>query len=327
MRQILLQAPGEFIDRQVPSPGAAKGEALIRIRAVGVCGSDFHAFAGRHPAYTYPRVLGHELSGIVADIPKNDKGIEVGDRCAIEPYISCGRCHACKAGRTNCCERLRVIGIHTDGGMQPFLSVPLELLHKSAILSLDQLALVETLGIGAHAVARSQLRNGEEALVIGVGPIGLAAAQFAQAAGAAVRVMEKNEWRRDFAVHLGFEAQNEQDDRLADVVFDATGNANSMGASLRYAAPAGRVVYVGLTRDKISIDNPLFHMREMTLYASRNSSGQFPRIIRMIEEHQIDTSPWITNRLVLSEVPARFKELPGNASLIKAIVDVGDIDA
>jgi 2-desacetyl-2-hydroxyethyl bacteriochlorophyllide A dehydrogenase len=327
MRQIVLQAPGEFIDRQVPSPGAAKGEALIRIRAVGVCGSDFHAFAGRHPAYTYPRVLGHELSGIVADIPKNDKGIEVGDRCAIEPYISCGRCHACKARRTNCCERLRVIGIHTDGGMQPFLSVPMALLHKSATLSLDQLALVETLGIGAHAVARSQLRNGEEALIIGVGPIGLAAAQFAQAAGAAVRVMEKNEWRRSFAVHLGFEAQGEQDSRLVNVVFDATGNANSMAASLRYAAPAGRVVYVGLTRDNISIDNPLFHMREMTLYASRNSYEQFPRIIEMIEQRQIDTSPWITNRLMLSEVPARFKDLPGNANLIKAIVDIGDIDA
>ena len=120
MRQILLQRPGEFIERQVPSPEASRGEALVRIRAVGVCGSDFHAFAGRHPAYTYPRVLGHELSGIIADIPKNDKGIEIGDRCAIEPYISCGKCRACKAGRTNCCEQLRVIGIHVDGGMQPF---------------------------------------------------------------------------------------------------------------------------------------------------------------------------------------------------------------
>jgi 2-desacetyl-2-hydroxyethyl bacteriochlorophyllide A dehydrogenase len=327
MRQILLRAPGEFVDRQVPSPEPSNGEALVRIRAVGVCGSDFHAFAGRHPAYTYPRVLGHELSGITAEIPKNDKGIEIGDRCAIEPYISCGKCRACKAGRTNCCEQLRVIGIHVDGGMQAVLSVPLALLHKSTVLSLDQLALIETLGIGAHAVVRSQLRDGEEALVIGVGPIGLAAAQFAQAAGATVRVMEKNESRRSFAARLGFEAQNEHDDRLADVVFDATGNANSMGASLRYAAPAGRVVYVGLTRDNISIDNPLFHMREMTLYASRNSSGQFPRIIKMLEQHQIDTSPWITNRLGLSEVPERFKELPGNPNLIKTIVDIGDIDS
>ena len=114
------------------------------------------------------------------------------------------------------------------GACSPFLSVPLTLLHKSTKLSLDQLALIETLGIGAHAVVRSQLRGGEEALVIGVGPIGLAAAQFAQAAGATVRVMEKNESRRSFAARLGFEAQSEHDDRLADVVFDATGNANSM---------------------------------------------------------------------------------------------------
>jgi len=139
----------------VPRPSASNGEVLVRICAVGVCGSDFHAFAGRHPVYTYPRVLGHQLSGVIAEVPENDKGIRTGDRCAIEPYISCGECRPCAAGRTNCCERLRLFGIHIDGGMQGVMSVPLSLLHKSDLLSLDQLVLIEPLGVGAHAVARS----------------------------------------------------------------------------------------------------------------------------------------------------------------------------
>src|SRR5713226_9548240 len=170
MRQIVLRGPGEFMAREASVPGLSPGEAIVRIRKVGVCGSDFHAFAGRHPAYTYPRVLGHELAGEVVEVGPNGVGIKKGDRCAIDPYVSCGVCTACKRVRTNCCERLRVLGIHVDGGMQGLLPVRLDLLHKSATLSLDQLALIETLGIGAHAVSRSELKSGEQALVIGAGP-------------------------------------------------------------------------------------------------------------------------------------------------------------
>ena len=193
MKRIVLEAPGRFVELQVPAPINGPGEALVRMEKIGVCGSDFHAFAGRHPIYTYPRVLGHELSGVVVEAPDNDKGIRPGDRCAIEPYLSCGTCRACLIGRNNCCEKIRVLGIHVDGGMQEFLAVPVGLLYKSEILSLDQLALIETLGIGAHAIARSGLKPGEEALIIGAGPIGIAVAQFASVLGAAVYVIEKSE--------------------------------------------------------------------------------------------------------------------------------------
>jgi 2-desacetyl-2-hydroxyethyl bacteriochlorophyllide A dehydrogenase len=327
MRQILLREPGDFVDRQVPRPLASHGDALVGIRRVGVCGSDFHAFAGRHPAYTFPRVLGHELAGEIVEVPAGEHGIRVGDRCAIEPYVSCGTCRACKLGRTNCCQDLRLFGVHVDGGMQAFLSVPVPLLHKSEILTLDQLALIETLGVGAHAVRRSGLTKLEEALVIGAGPIGLAVTQFAQATGAVVRIVEKNPWRRDFAGRFGVKALEEADGHLADVVFDATGNPKSMEASLQFVAPAGRLVFVGLCRDRVCIDDPLLHKREITLYASRNSCGQFPHIIRMIEQSQIDTAPWITDRMPLADVPARLKDLPGNPHLIKAVVEVEEIDA
>jgi 2-desacetyl-2-hydroxyethyl bacteriochlorophyllide A dehydrogenase len=326
MRKILLNAPGEFIDVIAPRPVPASGEALVRMHRVGVCGSDFHAMAGKHPVYTYPRVLGHELAGEIVEIPGNTRGLKAGDHCAIEPYISCGQCRTCKVGRTNCCEQIQVIGIHVDGGMQGFLKVPITLLHKSERLSLDQLALVETLGIGARAVNRSQLQAGEEVLVVGFGPIGLATCQFAEAVGAKVAVIEPNNWRRDFASRMGIEAISAPDGRVADVVFDATGSARVMADSLNHVAPGGRLVFVGLTRDPVSIDDSLFHRREVTIYASRNSCSQFPRIIRMLEERKINTEPWITERISLDEVPLRLEDISKKTEMMKTIVEVRDID-
>jgi len=326
MRQILLRAPGELVERQVERPPLAPGEALVRMRRVGVCGSDFHALAGRHPIYTYPRVLGHELAGEIVDISHDTNGLQLGDKCAIDPYIYCGCCRACLQGHTNCCEQLRLYGVHVDGGMQGFLAVRIDLLHKSNYLSLDQLALIETLGIGAHAVSRSGLMEGESTLVVGAGPIGLAVIQFAKIAGAGVQVVELNPWRRKFAEMLGAEALSRADDQLADVVFDATGGAESMSASLRHVAPTGRLVFVGLTKDPVAINDGLFHRREATIYASRNSCGQFPRIIRMIEDGRFDTTPWITDRMALTEVPHRLKDLPGKTNLVKAVVELDDSD-
>ncbi|MDR3409938.1 MAG: zinc-binding alcohol dehydrogenase family protein [Formivibrio sp.] len=325
MRQIVLEAPGRFIQREAPIPTAPAGHALVRMEKVGVCGSDFHAFAGRHPIYTYPRILGHELSGVVVEVPANEMGIEPGDRCAIEPYMSCGHCRACLMGRRNCCETIRLLGVHVDGGMQEYLSVSLHLLHKSSLLSLDQLALVETLGIGAHAVRRSGLMPGEKALIVGAGPIGIAVAQFASALGASVHVVELSEQRRVFVESMDFTSSRAAEGRQADVVFDATGNASAMADSLANVATGGSLVYVGLTRDPVCLDDALFHRKEVTLFASRNSCGMFPSIIHLIEEGKIDTSRWITDRLKLSEIVSVFQSLPKRKTLIKAIVDVNHI--
>ncbi len=322
MKQVVLLAPGRFAEREVPVPETGPDEALVRMEKVGVCGSDFHAFAGSHPIYTYPRVLGHELSGVVVEVPQNERGLRRGDRCAIEPYMSCGKCRACVRGRSNCCEHIRLLGIHVDGGMQEFLAVPVGLLHRSDSLSLDQLALVETLGVGAHAVSRGGLKGGEEALVIGAGPIGVAVAQFASAAGAAVHVIERNEWRRQFVERIGYPASESAVGLHADVVFDATGNAEAMAESLSFVATGGNLVYVGLTSDPVCINDSLFHRREITLLASRNSCNLFPQIIRKIEEGKIDTTQWITDRLSISEVSSEFEHLPKRQALIKAIVDM-----
>jgi 2-desacetyl-2-hydroxyethyl bacteriochlorophyllide A dehydrogenase len=326
MRQITLQQPGAFVSADVAPPRAGPGEALVRVHRVGVCGTDLHAFAGRQPFFSYPRVLGHELGVEVLEAPPGEHGLRPGDRCAVEPYLSCGRCHACRLGKTNCCETLQVLGVHCDGGMVGLLAVPAERLYKSERLSLDQLALVETLGIGAHAVARSGLRPGEEVLVVGAGPIGLAVVQFARAAGGRVRVIDLSPARRAFAERFGVETLAGPDGRLAEVVFDATGSAAAMQASFDLVAHGGRLVFVGLVQDRVSFDDPLFHRRELTLLASRNSCGDFPRIIRLIEEGHIDTAPWVTHRLGLAEVPRAFAGLRGEPGLVKAMIEVGDAD-
>ncbi|HLY63286.1 MAG TPA: zinc-binding alcohol dehydrogenase family protein [Terriglobia bacterium] len=322
MRQIVLEKPGHFVAAEAPTPIAQAGEVLVRIRRVGVCGTDYHAFQGNQPYFSYPRILGHELSAEVATTPANDRGIKPGDRAAVEPYLNCGDCHACRAGKGNCCERLRVLGVHTDGGMQSFLAVPLDHVHKSETLTFDQLALVEPLSIGAHAVVRSGLRAGDEALVVGAGPIGLAVTQFALAAGGHVRLLEINPARRKFAARFDAEILDRFDDRLAEIVFDATGNVTSMEQSVARVAHGGRLVFVGLVQSNVAIDDPLFHRRELTLLSSRNSVNEFPRIIRMIEQGQIDTEPWITHRLGLAEVPERFSTLPRETNCIKAMVEL-----
>jgi 2-desacetyl-2-hydroxyethyl bacteriochlorophyllide A dehydrogenase len=322
LQQIVLEQPGRFVAAEAPLPVPQAGETVVRIRRVGVCGTDYHAFQGNQPYFSYPRILGHELSAEVVSAPANDRGIKPGDQAAVEPYLNCGDCHACRAGKGNCCERLRVLGVHTDGGMQTYLAVPLDHVHKSESLSFDQLALVEPLSIGAHAVVRSGLRPGEEVLVVGAGPIGLAVTQFALAAGGRVRVLEINSARRKFAARFEAEILDRFDDHLAELVFDATGNATSMEQSVARVAHGGRLVYVGLVQSNVSIDDPLFHRRELTLLSSRNSVNEFPRIIRMIEEAKIDTAPWITHRLSLAEVPDRFPTLPKETNCIKAMVEL-----
>jgi len=322
MEQVILTGPGHLASRHVAEPNVAENEALVRMERIGICGSDFHAFSGKHPAYLYPRVLGHECACTVVAVPANERGLKVGDRCAIDPYVNCGACGMCLAGRTNCCERLEVLGVHRDGGMQEFMAVPFRLLHPSQKLSLEELALVETLGIGAHAVERSLLRAGESALVVGAGPIGLATALFAKVAGAEVVLAEINSERRTFAARLGFETVPAVDGTQSSVVYDATGNPIVMANSLKNVAQGGKLVFVGLTSDPVALDDSLFHKKEVTLYSSRNSAGQFPRIIGLLEEGTISVKEWVTNQLSLSEVPENFSKLSKYPGLIKAIVNI-----
>lgn len=341
MHALILQEPGHLQATSTALPSApGPGEALVRVHRVGVCGTDLHAFKGRQPFFSYPRILGHELGVEVLAVGAAVTNIAVGDRCAVEPYLNCGRCIACRRGKPNCCGELQVLGVHVDGGMREAFVLPAAKLHASRSLSFDQLALVETLGIGAHAVQRASLEPGEAVAVLGAGPIGLAVIQFALAAGARVLVVDVNASRLAFCRdRLGLAAEDTVDARGVDVaaplrdrtngdlptaVFDATGNAQSMAASFALPAHGGRLVFVGLFPGDVTFNDPNFHRRELTLLASRNSRPEdFRRIIDLVESGRVDTTPWITHRAALADVPAQFSDWTSpEAGVLKAMITV-----
>ena len=336
MQTIVLEEPGRFVLADTAEPEApGPGEALVRVRRVGICGTDLHAYRGKQPFFTYPRILGHELGVEIVALGSASDTLRVGDRCAVEPYLNCGECIACRRGKPNCCARLKVLGVHIDGGMRSFVRVPMNKLHKSETLSLEQLALVETLGIGAHAVDRAGIEPGEFALVIGTGPIGLSVIQFAQAAGARVIALDTNTHRLTFArERMGVEhivAAHEDPLATIDtitggdlptVVFDATGNADSMHGAFQYVASGGRLVFVGLFLGDVRFYDPDFHRKEITLLATRNSTGRdFQRILGLLESGKVDTEPWITHRADAAEMTAHFPRwLEPETRVLKAVV-------
>ena len=338
MRTVVLKQPGEFVYEDTPPPvSVGPTEVLVRVRRVGICGTDLHAYEGKQPFFSYPRILGHELGVEVVEAGSQVADIEVGMNCAVEPYISCGNCQACLQGKTNCCTTLELIGVHRDGGMRDWITLPGGRLHPSSVLDLDQLALVETLGIGCHAISRAQLQEGEPVVVIGAGPIGLSVIQFAKLAGARIIVVELSQSRREFC-SSAFQVEECLDgarDPLAavqeilngdlpGVVFDATGNAKSMEASFAYVGNGGRLVFVGFQKGPISFHNPEFHRREMTILATRNAvTDDFIRIVDQMEEGTIDTRPWITHRSNYDGLIEQFPTwLDPEAGVVKAMLEL-----
>jgi 2-desacetyl-2-hydroxyethyl bacteriochlorophyllide A dehydrogenase len=320
MKTIVLEEPGRLQRTETEPPtGPGEGEVIVRVRQVGICGTDLHAFEGTQPFFSYPRILGHELGVEVVEVGKGVVDVGPGDRAAVEPYLECGECQACRRGRSNCCDRLKLIGVHVDGGMRELIRVPAEKLHISQSLELEQLALVEMLAIGSHAVQRSGLMEGETALVVGAGPIGLAVIEFARLAGARVLAMELDEHRQKLCREgFGVECVGGGEEGLAavrevlggelpTVVFEATGSPAAMETAFGYVAQAGRLVLVGFVQADIRFHDPEFHRREMTLLSSRNALKEdFARILPLLEGGQIDAQAWITHRAGYGDVIERF---------------------
>lgn len=336
---VLLKEPGNFHKAITElDTDLAPDEALLKVHRVGICGTDLHAYTGEQPFFDYPRVLGHELGVEVVDIGNEVKNISVGDCCSVEPYRYNPKDQAVQRGKPNCAEHMSVLGVHEDGGMREYFKFPAKFLHPSDQLSYDQLALVEPLGIGCHAVNRANISSHDRVLVIGAGPIGLGALQFALDTGAEVAVMEIDEGRLKFCRSTfdlagGFNPLNDDcieqlrslfDGYLPSVVLDATGNKQSMENAFDLVAHGGTLVYIGLFQGDVTFQDPDFHKKELTLMASRNAlAADFKQIIRSIEEGQIDTNPWITHRSSFEDMIGQFDDwLKPESNVIKAMVEV-----
>jgi alcohol dehydrogenase len=341
MKAIQLEKPERFRRIDVPEPGSpGVGEALVRVHRVGICGTDYGGYLGKMPFFSYPRIPGHELGVEVLAIGSGVTNVKVGDRCSVEPYMNCQRCYSCRKGNGNCCENLKVLGVMMDGGMTERIVLPARKLHPANKLTSEQCALVETLAIGCHAINRANPKPGENVLVIGAGPIGLSVIEFAKLSGAKTIVMDMNDKRLAFVreqvgvpdtiLTKGDGAELKRvgeltSGQLADVVVDATGSNTSMGHALNYCAFGGRLVYVGITQEEVAFPHaPVMHRRELTLLASRNAlAPDFTRIIKLIEDGQIDTRPWITHRADFDSMIGEFSNwLKPETGVIKAIVSV-----
>lgn len=336
MKVLRCEKPHHFAYHEMPIPSITPGETLVRIKRVGICGTDIHAFEGTQPYFNYPRVLGHELAAEIVET--SAENFVPGELVTVIPYKSCGICVACRHGKTNCCVSIQVMGVHIDGGMAEYFVIPNDLLIKSEGLQLDELALVEPLAISAHAVRRAKIQPQEYVLVVGAGPIGLGLIAFARIAGAHVIALDVNESRMDFCkekLQVQHTINALQEDVLATLneitkaeiptaIFDATGSLKAIEQSFQYLAHGGTYVMVGIQKDNISFSHPEFHKRESTLMSSRNATkDDFEYVIDCIKNKLIDPSEFITHRIPFHNLADQFNiffEL--NNKIIKALVDL-----
>lgn len=337
MKTLVCIKPGIFEYSTAATPQAKQGEAIIRIKNIGVCGTDLHAFEGTQPYFDYPRILGHELSGELID-NTYAPGFRKGEAVSFIPYFNCRTCIACRQSLPNCCVNIKVFGVHIDGGMSEYVSVPADKLLHGEGLSYDELALVEPLAIGAHAIRRASVKRNEFVVVIGAGPIGLGITEFARIAGANIIAIDVNDKRLSFCknylnVEYIINASTENavervkeitGGAMATVVIDATGNLKAINGGIQYLAHGGRYVLVGLQKQEFSFSHPEFHKRETTLMSSRNATrADFEHVIDSIKRGLAQPQKYITHRVAFGDVKDQFAGwLNPDTGIIKAMISI-----
>lgn len=337
MKSLVCLSPRSLLYREKEKPVLTKGKVILRIKRIGICGTDLHAFQGEQPFFTYPRILGHELSG---ELEEADyvTGFKAGEAVTFIPYFNCGVCVACCMGKTNCCVNIQVCGVHTDGGMVEYLSVSSHLLIQGNGLTFDELALVEPLAIGAHGIRRAEVKPGEFVLVVGAGPIGLGTMEFARIAGGKVIALDINDSRLAFCKdklkvestvnglsgNVKEQLQDITGGDMPTVIIDATGNLTAINNAFQFLAHGGRYVLIGLQRGDICFNHPEFHKRESTLMSSRNATREdFQLVVQAMAAGKVDPKTYITHRVKFDEVKDEFEKwLDPGSGVIKAMVEV-----
>ncbi|GAB3942942.1 zinc-binding alcohol dehydrogenase family protein [Spirosoma harenae] len=339
MQTLVCTTPGQLTYQTGIKPELSPDHAILRIRRIGICGTDLHAFEGTQPFFNYPRILGHELAGEIVEVD-NAPGFQPGEAVTFIPYFNCGHCVACRSGKPNCCVNLQVSGVHIDGGMVEYLSVPSYSLVHGNGLSFDELALVEPLAIGAHGVRRAAVQPGEWVLVVGAGPIGLGVMESARIAGGKVIALDINESRLAFCKnrlkveHTVMATDSDVMEQLAaitngempTVVIDATGSLRAINNAFQYMAHGARYVLIGLQKGEVSFSHPEFHKREGTLMSSRNATrADFEHVIASMKAGLVDPTTYITHRVTYGQVRDDFASWldPANG-VIKAMVALND---
>lgn len=337
MKYIVCEKPGHFEMGEKEPPKFDEQDVLLQIKTIGVCGTDLHAYAGNQAFFSYPRILGHELGAQVIQVGAHVDHVKMGDKVVVMPYISCGKCIACRNGKPNCCTQIKVLGVHKDGGMQEQINVPGNLVLEVNDLSYEEIAIIEPLAIGAHAIRRASVEAGETVLVIGCGPIGLGMMKLAKLKGATVIAMDIVQARLEFAkntigvdhiVNAGEDPLSRIEEitnkDLATAVFDATGNKRALEQGPDYMAHGGRYVLVGLSKENLCFHHPSIHAKETTLMCSRNATLEdFERVIQALRTGHFPTKAFITHQVKFDQVIHTFESwLDPKSGVIKAMIEV-----
>ncbi len=324
MKALELEEPGKFKRINIDAPKSPdSNEVMLKIKSLGICGTDLHAYKGRQPFFTYPRILGHEVAAEVIEIGSKVTHLKVGDLCAVMPYRNEIEDQAVRRGKTNCGSTLKVLGVHEDGAMQEYIKYPAHLVYPANELTIDQIALIEPLAIGSHAVERADIKPEDIVLIIGAGPIGIGTVAMALLKSTKIMVLDMNQSRLDFIIQkfpsvetilLNDSVEDTLKERLngdlPTVILDATGNKASMEKCMEYIAPGGTIVFIGLFVGDVTFHDPLFHRKEVTLKSSRNAlSTDFEKLIRLLKEGLVNIDGLITHRLAFDTLHENFEKL------------------
>ncbi len=335
MKALLLAAPRKARVTEAPVPGLRPGEALVRVIAAGICGTDCHAYAGEHPAFSYPRIPGHEFVGEVVAAPQ-DGPLKPGDIVVGNPPVSCGECYPCQQGRPNCCVQVEVCGVHRDGALAEFIALPAANLHPApAGMSAEEAVLAEPLAVGLHAVRRGRLQRGEAVAILGAGPIGLSVLQAARALGARTFVTDLREDRMEFARRFGADAVGHAGQAREaakaftggegfPLVIEAAGEPRAVQEALDLVSAAGRVVLLGLIRKPVPVVPWDVIRGELEIIGSRMSCNAIPRALAMMAQGALRPQPMITHRFPLdAAVEALELAVTAPEGIAKVIVVMG----
>jgi 2-desacetyl-2-hydroxyethyl bacteriochlorophyllide A dehydrogenase len=337
MKYIVCEEPNKFDLKHKDAPQKEDNKALLAIKRIGICGTDLHAFKGNQPFFSYPRILGHELASEIIEVETNDKGLTVGDKVVIIPYINCEKCDACLGGKPNCCQNIKVFGVHTDGGMQETISFPTRLLIKANDLSFNEISIVEPLAIGAHAIRRAGVVSGQTVVVVGCGPIGIGIIQLCKYLGAIVIAVDINDHRlamvkEQFGADHAVNALNDPaekikeitDGHLAQVVFDASGSKRAIESGTDYMKHGGSYVLVGLFKGDLNFTHPKIHAKETTLMCSRNATLEdFEFVMKVMRSGQFNSKAYITSDVPFEKILSDFDQWASPDSKdIKVVVSI-----
>jgi 2-desacetyl-2-hydroxyethyl bacteriochlorophyllide A dehydrogenase len=337
MKAIILEEPGKYKKIEIEAiKEPNKSEVSLKIRQLGVCGTDLHAYNGKQPFFNYPRILGHEIAAEVVAVGSDVKHLKIGDLCSVNPGINRIEDQAVRRGKTNCGTSLSLIGVHEDGAMQEFINHPADLVFPANELTLDQISMIEPLSIGSHAVERAEIQPEDIVLIIGAGPIGIGTISMALLKSAKVLVLDMNQNRLDFINqkfasvetilldnHVEETLKQRLNGDLPTVILDATGDKASMENCLNLIAQSGTIVFIGLFIGDITFNDPHFHRKEITLKSSRNAvATDFIKLIRLLKEGLVNIDGLITHRIPFELLIDNWEKLfLPEEKVIKAVIE------